>query len=67
MAIVEYDRHTRENPASHIDQVQYVGGYQTKDKGYFIFVTRHFESGKEPVEVMWVFVTDGDGLVDLIL
>jgi hypothetical protein len=50
-----------------IDQVQYVGGYQTKEKGLFIYVTRHLDPGNDPLETVWVLVTGPEGLVDDVL
>jgi hypothetical protein len=52
---------------NHIDQVQYVGGYQTKEKGLYIYVTRRIDPGKEPIEIIWVLVTGPEGLVDYVL
>jgi hypothetical protein len=52
---------------NRIDQVQYVGGYQTKEKGLFIYVTRRLDPGKEPLEVIWVLVTGPEGLIDYVL
>jgi len=49
-----------------IDEVSYIGGYQTKKAGYFLYVTRHFVENQEPSEVVWVFRTDADGLIDSI-
>jgi hypothetical protein len=50
-----------------IDQVQYVGGYQTKEKGIFVYVTRRLDPGKEPLEIIWVLFTGPEGLVDYVL
>jgi hypothetical protein len=50
-----------------IDQVQYVGGYQTSEKGIFLYVTRRFDPGKEPIEIVWVLVTGPEGLVDYVI
>jgi hypothetical protein len=47
-----------------IDEVSYIGGYQTIHGGYFLYVTRHFVKGEEASEVVWVFRTDEDGLID---
>jgi hypothetical protein len=52
---------------NRIDQVQYVGGYQTKEKGLFIYVTRRLDPGKEPIEIIWVLVTGPEGLIDSVL
>lgn len=52
---------------NRIDQVQYVGGYQTREKGIFIYVTRRFDPGKEPLEIIWILVTGPEGLVDDVL
>jgi hypothetical protein len=52
---------------SRIDQVEYVGGYQTKEKGLFIYVTRRIDAGKEPIEIIWVLVTGPEGLIDYVL
>jgi hypothetical protein len=49
-----------------IDEVAYIGGYQTSKAGYFLYVTRHFLKGEEPIEVVWIFRTDEDGLIDSI-
>jgi hypothetical protein len=52
---------------NRIDQVQYVGGYQTKEKGIFVYVTHRIDPGKEPIEIIWVLVTGPEGLVDYVL
>ena len=52
---------------SRIDQVQYVGGYQTREKGLFVYVTRRFDPGKEPIEIVWVLVIGPEGLVDYVI
>ena len=52
---------------SGIDQVQYVGSYQTREKGLFVYVTRRFDPGKEPIELVWVLVTGPEGLVDYVI
>jgi hypothetical protein len=49
-----------------IDEVSYVGGYQTSKSGYFLYVTRHFATNEPPTEVVWVFQTDNAGLIDSI-
>jgi hypothetical protein len=49
-----------------IDAVAYIGGYQTKDGGYFLYVTRHVRPDAEPAEVVWVLRTDADGLIESI-
>jgi hypothetical protein len=49
-----------------IDEVSYVGGYQTRMTGYFLYVTRHFLKGEDPIEVVWIFRTDADGLIESI-
>jgi hypothetical protein len=49
-----------------IDQVDYVGGYQTRQAGCFLYVTRHFLKDQDPIEVVWVLRTDEDGLIDSI-
>ncbi len=49
-----------------IDQVEYVGGYQTKGKGLFVYVTRRFDPGKEPIELVWVLVTGPEGLIEYV-
>jgi hypothetical protein len=49
-----------------IDQVDYIGGYQTKDAGHFLYVTRHFVEHQPPIEVVWVLQTDADGLIESI-
>jgi hypothetical protein len=65
-AFVDFYRGLRER-GGRIDQVKYVGGYQTKEKGLFIYVTRRSDPGKEPVEIIWVLVTGPEGLVDYVL
>ena len=55
----------RQNHAS-IDEVTYLGGYQTPRRGYFLYRTRHFVTNQEPSEVVWIFRTDADGLVEMI-
>jgi hypothetical protein len=62
--IALYDE-LREQGAS-IDDVSYVGGYQTRETGCFLFVTRHFADKREPIEVIWIFRTDPDGLIESI-
>jgi hypothetical protein len=52
---------------NRIDQVQYVGGYQTREKGLFVYVTRRLDPGKEPIEIVWVLVTGPEGLVEAVL
>jgi hypothetical protein len=52
---------------NRIDEVQYVGGYQAKDKGMFVYVTRRVDAGKEPIEIIWILVTDPEGLVDYVI
>jgi hypothetical protein len=52
---------------SSIDEVVYVGGYEAKESGYFLCVTRHFRAGAEPIEVVWIFQTDPAGLIDRIV
>jgi hypothetical protein len=42
----------------------YVGGYQAPESGYFLSVTRHFHLKAAPIEVVWIFQTDGAGLID---
>jgi hypothetical protein len=49
-----------------IDDADYIGGYQTTQAGYFLYVTRHFQKGEDPVEVVWVFRTDAAGLIESI-
>jgi hypothetical protein len=49
-----------------IDEVSYIGGYQTKGGGYYLYVTRHYRPNEEPTEVVWVFRTDADGLIESI-
>jgi hypothetical protein len=49
-----------------IDEVSYVGGYQAKNAGYFLYVTRHFQKDRESTEVVWVLRTDADGLIESI-
>jgi hypothetical protein len=51
---------------SSIDEVSYVGGYQTRTSGYFMYVTRHLPKGEDPTEVVWVFRTDEAGLIESI-
>jgi hypothetical protein len=50
-----------------IDQVEYVGGYQAREKGLFIYVTRRLDPGKEPLEIIWILVTGPEGLIDYVL
>jgi len=52
---------------NRIDRVQYVGGYQTREKGIFIYVTHRLDPGKEPIEIIWVLVTGPEGLIDYVL
>jgi hypothetical protein len=52
---------------NRIDEVHYVGGYQTKEKGIFVYVTRRFDQGKEPIEIVWVLVTGPEGLLDYVI
>jgi hypothetical protein len=47
-----------------IDEVAYIGGYQTNHGGYFLYVTRHIDKGEGASEVVWVFRTDEAGLID---
>ncbi len=49
-----------------IDEVSYIGGYETSRAGYYLYVTRHFLNGDRPIEVVWIFRTDADGLIDSI-
>src|SRR5262249_40154618 len=55
------------NKGARIDDVTYIGGYQTSKIGYFMYVTRHYRTGEEPIEVVWIFVTDSDGLIDMVI
>ena len=52
---------------AHIDEVSYIGGYQTSKVGYFLYVTRHYRQDQEPIEVVWIFLTDSDGLIDMVI
>jgi hypothetical protein len=52
---------------NRIDQVQYRGGYQAREKGLFIYITRRLDPGKEPLEIVWVLVTGPEGLIDYVL
>jgi hypothetical protein len=56
----------RQDGAS-IDDVVYVGGYQARESGYYLCVTRHFRAGAAPIEVVWIFQTDPAGLIDRIV
>ena len=47
--------------------MQYVGGYQAEARGIFVYVTRRFDPGKEPIEIVWVLVTGPEGLVDYVI
>jgi hypothetical protein len=51
---------------NRIDEVLYVGGYQTTEKGIFVYVTRRIDPGKEPIEIVWVLVTGPAGLIDYV-
>jgi hypothetical protein len=64
-AFADFYRGLKER-GNRIDQVQYVGGYQTKEKGLFVYVTRRFDPGKEPIEIVWVLVTGPEGLIDYV-
>lgn len=57
--------HLRQGNAS-IDEVTYLGGYQTTERGFFLYRTRHFRPNQEPIEVVWIFLTDPDGMVEMI-
>ena len=59
-----YDELRRQGAS--IDEVSHVGGYQTRGGGYFLYVTRHVRPDAEPTEVVWVFRTDADGLIESI-
>jgi hypothetical protein len=59
-----YDELRRQGAS--IDEISYVGGYQTKQAGYFLYVTRHFVKDQEAMEVVWIFRTGADGLIDSI-
>jgi hypothetical protein len=52
---------------ARIDEVEYVGGYQAQESGYFLFVTRHFRPNQDPIEIVWIFQTDEAGLIDRIV
>ena len=65
-AFAEFYRGLKDR-GGRIDQVQYIGGYQTREKGIFIYVTRRFDPGKEPTEIVWVLVTGPEGLVDYVI
>jgi hypothetical protein len=65
-AFVDFYRQLKAR-GSRIDQVQYVGGNQTKEKGIFVYVTRRVDPGKEPLEIIWVLVTGPEGLIDDVL
>ena len=41
-----------------IDEVDYIGGYQAKQTGYFLYVTRHFVANQDPMEVVGIFRTE---------
>jgi hypothetical protein len=56
----------REDGAS-IDETIYVGGYQARESGYFLYVTRHFRPHDQPIEVVWIFQTDSAGLIDRVV
>jgi hypothetical protein len=52
---------------ARIDEEAYVGGYQAAESGYYLFVTRHFRPNAAPIEVVWIFQTDDQGLIDRIV
>jgi hypothetical protein len=56
----------REDGAS-IDETIYVSGYQARESGYFLYVTRHFRPHDQPIEVVWIFQTDPAGLIDRVV
>jgi hypothetical protein len=63
--IALFDRLRREGAS--IDEEVCVGGYQAQESGYFLCVTRHFRPNQAPIEVVWIFQTDGNGLIDRIV
>jgi hypothetical protein len=52
---------------ARIDEEAYVGGYQATESGYYLCVTRHFRPNQAPIEVVWIFQTDDQGLIDRIV
>jgi hypothetical protein len=52
---------------ARIDEEAYVGGYQAAESGYYLYVTRHFRPNAAPIEVVWIFQTDDQGLIDRIV
>jgi hypothetical protein len=65
VTIAFFDEQRRKG--ARIDEEAYVGGYQAQESGYYLYVTRHYRPNASPIEVVWIFQTDGDGLIDRIV